>query len=125
MISAGLERILQQSYNDARTRRYELISIEHLLLMLIEQSDDVREVLLNCGVDLDLLSEQLVSSMVDTMPVVPNNRMNETETEPSLGFQRVIQRAIMHAQSADKREVDPTDVLVSIMSEKESPAVYL
>ena len=125
MISAGLERILQQSYNDARTRRYELISIEHLLLMLIEQSDDVREVLLNCGVDLDLLSEQLVSSMVDTMPVVPHNRMNETETEPSLGFQRVIQRAIMHAQSADKREVDPTDVLVSIMSEKESPAVYL
>lgn len=124
MISAGLERILQHIYADARARCYELISLEHLLLSLIEQSDEVRNVLVNCGANCNLLTEQLLSSMVENTPLVPDDMMAETETEPSIGFQRVMQRAIMHAQSADKREVQATDVLVAMMSEKESPAVY-
>lgn len=124
MISVELERILQHVYADARARGYEFISLEHLLLTLIEQSEPVAELLQALNVDCAVLSEQLISSIVENTPVLPDGMLERTETEPTLGFQRVLQRAIVHAQSADKHDVKPVDVLAALMSEKESPAVY-
>ncbi|EGZ45782.1 ATP-dependent Clp protease ATP-binding subunit ClpA [Neisseria wadsworthii] len=124
MISAELERILQYIYADARARGYELISLEHLLLILIEQSDDVHNLLKAVGADLQLLSSQLMNSVVENTPMLPQDSMGHIETQPTIGFQRVLQRAIIHAQSADKQEVLPIDILVALMGEKECPAVY-
>ncbi|MFV2029768.1 ATP-dependent Clp protease ATP-binding subunit ClpA [Neisseria sp. S1] len=124
MISAELERILQHVYADARARKYELIGLEHLLLVLLEQSEDVGGLLRQCGVNCELLSEQLISSMVENTPVLPEGLIETTETQPTIGFQRVLQRALVHAQAADKREVYPLDILVALMSENDSPAVY-
>ena len=124
MISVELERILQHVYADARARGYEFISLEHLLLTLIEQSEPVAELLQALNVDCGVLSEQLIGSIVENTPVLPDGMLERTETEPTLGFQRVLQRAIVHAQSADKHDVKPEDVLAALMSEKESPAVY-
>ena len=124
MISAELERILQHVYADARARKYELIGLEHLLLVLLEQSDDVRTLLQQCGVECNILSEQLISSVVENTPLLPDHLLADTETQPTIGFQRVLQRAIVHVQQADKREVFPLDVLVALMSETDSPAVY-
>lgn len=124
MISAELERILQYIYADARARGYELISLEHLLLILIEQSDDVHNLLKAVGADLQILSSQLMNSVVENTPMLPQHAMGQIETQPTIGFQRVLQRAIIHAQSADKHEVLPIDILVALMGEKECPAVY-
>ena len=124
MISDAMERILQELYTDARARSFELITLEQLLLALMEQSDDVQQVLEALHVDLDVLSGQLVSSIQDNTPTLPPNLMDKVETQPTLGFQRVMQRAIVHAQSVEKREVRPVDVLVALMSEKDCPAVY-
>jgi ATP-dependent Clp protease ATP-binding subunit ClpA len=124
LISVELERILQHVYADARARGYEFISLEHLLLTLIEQSEPVAELLQALNVDCGVLSEQLIGSIVENTPVLPDGMLERTETEPTLGFQRVLQRAIVHAQSADKHDVKPEDVLAALMSEKESPAVY-
>ncbi|MFC3874791.1 ATP-dependent Clp protease ATP-binding subunit ClpA [Neisseria musculi] len=124
MISAELEQILQQIYTDARKQKYELISLEHLLLTLIEQSEDVAGILTRCGADCGVLTEQLISSMLDNTPTLPPHLFDNTETEPTLGFQRVLQRAVIHAQSAGKKEVKPVDVLVALMDETDSHAVY-
>ncbi|WP_373776181.1 AAA family ATPase, partial [Neisseria dentiae] len=124
MISAELEQILQQIYTDARRHKYELISLEHLLLALLEQSEDVANILARCGADCGVLTEQLISSMVDNTPTLPPHLFDSTETQPTLGFQRVLQRAMVHAQSAGKKEVKPVDVLVALMSETDSHAVY-
>jgi len=124
MISDAMERILQELYADARARSFELITLEQLLLALMEQSDNVQQVLEALHVDLDVLSGQLVSSIQDNTPTLPPNLMDKVETQPTLGFQRVMQRAIVHAQSVEKREVQPVDVLVALMSEKDCPAVY-
>ena len=124
MISDAMERILQELYADARARSFELITLEQLLLALMEQSDDVQQVLEALHVDLDVLSGQLVSSIQDNTPTLPPNLMDKVETQPTLGFQRVMQRAIVHAQSVEKREVQPVDVLAALMSEKDCPAVY-
>lgn len=101
MISDAMERILQELYADARARSFELITLEQLLLALMEQSDDVQQVLEALHVDLDVLSGQLVSSIQDNTPTLPPNLMDKVETQPTLGFQRVMQRAIVHAQSVE------------------------
>ena len=124
MISAELEQILQTIYTDARRQMYEFISLEHLLLALIEHSSEVHGILSKCGADCGILSEQLISSMVDNTPVLPEHLFDKTETQPTLGFQRVLQRAMVHAQSAGKQDVKPLDVLVALMSETDSHAVY-
>ncbi|ASK28043.1 ATP-dependent Clp protease ATP-binding subunit ClpA [Neisseria chenwenguii] len=124
MISPELERILQQLYAEARGRRYEFIGIEHLLLVLLERDDDVPVVLKQCGADLALLESQLADSVAENTPEIPESLLDSTETQPTLGFQRVIQRAMVHAQSAGKTSVEPLDILVSIMSEADSHAVY-
>ncbi|MFH6975164.1 ATP-dependent Clp protease ATP-binding subunit ClpA [Neisseria sp. 23W00296] len=124
MISDALEQILQELYADARARSYEMITLEQLLLALLEQSDEVQKVLEALHVDLDVLSGQLLSSIQDNTPMLPAGLLDKTDTQPTLGFQRVMQRAIIHAQSMEKREVRPVDVLVSMMGEKDCPAVY-
>ena len=124
MLSKELESILQVIYADARMQRYEFIGIEHLLLSLVQESDEVRAVLQSCGANIPVLAEQLAISIEENTPVLPEDSPISSETQPTLGFQRVIQRAIVHVQSAGKRQVQPVDVLVAIMSEKNSHAVY-
>ncbi|EGY52098.1 ATP-dependent Clp protease ATP-binding subunit ClpA [Neisseria shayeganii] len=124
MLSEQLEHILQITYAEARARHHEFIGIEHLLLSLIREDRDAEAVLQGCGVNLTLLGKQLAESIEENTPLLPEAALPRTETEPTLGFQRVMQRAILHAQSADQRLVRPVDVLVAILSEKSSHAVY-
>lgn len=124
MLSPELEHILQLLYREARNARYEFISLEHLLLVLIEEDAAVPNVLKLCGADLKVLSEQLAASVAENTPLIPDHLLDTVETRPTLGFQRVIQRAMVHTQSAGKGLVEPLDVLVALMSETDSHAVY-
>lgn len=125
MISAQLEKILQYIYAEARSHAFEFIGVEHLLLGLLQQSEDVSEVLQAVGVDNHLLAKQLQQSIHENTPVLPDNELEQSELQPTLGFQRVLQQAIVHVRAAQtKGEVTPVDVLVAIMSEKDSHAVY-
>ncbi len=124
MISEQLEKILQHAYAHARTCRHELLGVEHLLLALMRRSDEVADILAGVGVDLTVLGEQLESSIEENTPRVPPAMLSQIETQPTDGFQRVLQRAMVHVQSADKDEVTPVDVLVAVLSEKDSHAVY-
>ena len=124
MLSPELEHILQLLYREARNARYEFISLEHLLLVLIEEDAAVPNVLKLCGADLKVLSEQLAASVAENTPQIPDHLLDTVETQPTLGFQRVIQRAMVHTQSAGKAAVEPLDILVAMMSESESHAVY-
>lgn len=124
MLAPELEQILQQLYREARNAHYEFISLEHLLLVLIEEDAAVPNVLKLCGADLKILSEQLAASVVENTPKIPEHLLDTVETRPTLGFQRVMQRAMVHTQSAGKAAVEPLDVLVALMSETDSHAVY-
>lgn len=124
MLAPELEQILQQLYREARKAHYEFISLEHLLLVLIEEDASVPNVLKLCGTDLKILSEQLAASVVENTPKIPEHLLDTVETRPTLGFQRVMQRAMVHTQSAGKAAVEPLDVLVALMSETDSHAVY-
>ena len=124
MLSKELESILQVIYADARMQRYEFIGIEYLLLSLVQESDEVRAVLKSCGANIPVLAEQLAISIEENTTMLPEDSPISSETQPTLGFHRVIQRAIVLVQSAGKRQVQPGDVLVAIMSEKTSHAVY-
>ena len=124
MLSPELEQILQQLYREARKAHYEFISLEHLLLVLIEEDASVPNVLKLCGADLKVVSEQLAASVAENTPLIPDHLLDTVETQPTLGFQRVIQRAMVHTQSAGKGLVEPLDVLVALMSETDSHAVY-
>ncbi|WMY90920.1 ATP-dependent Clp protease ATP-binding subunit ClpA [Snodgrassella communis] len=125
MISAQLEKILQYVYAEARSQAFEFIGIEHLLLGLLQQSNDVSEVLQAVGVDNSLLIKQLQQNIRENTPVLSESEQEKSELQPTLGFQRVLQQAIVHVRAAQaKGEVTPVDVLVAIMSEKDSVAVY-
>lgn len=124
MLSPELEQILQQLYREARKARYEFISLEHLLLVLIEEDAAVHNILKLCGADIKVLSEQLAESVAQNTPLIPDHLLDTVETQPTLGFQRVIQRAMVHTQSAGKGLVEPLDILVALMSETDSHAVY-
>ena len=124
MLAPELEQILQQLYREARNTHYEFISLEHLLLVLIEEDASVPNVLKLCGADLKVVSEQLAASVAENTPLIPDHLLDTVETQPTLGFQRVIQRAMVHTQSAGKGLVEPLDVLVALMSETDSHAVY-
>ncbi|MFQ3070443.1 ATP-dependent Clp protease ATP-binding subunit ClpA [Neisseria polysaccharea] len=124
MLAPELEQILQQLYREARKAHYEFISLEHLLLVLIEEDASVPNVLKLCGADLKVVSEQLAASVAENTPLIPEHLLDTVETRPTLGFQRVMQRAMVHTQSAGKAAVEPLDVLVALMSETDSHAVY-
>lgn len=124
MLAPELEQILQQLYREARKAHYEFISLEHLLLVLIEEDASVHNVLKLCGADLKVVSEQLAASVAENTPLIPEYLLDTVETRPTLGFQRVMQRAMVHTQSAGKAAVEPLDVLVALMSETDSHTVY-
>ncbi|BDX22161.1 ATP-dependent Clp protease ATP-binding subunit ClpA [Polynucleobacter sp. TUM22923] len=123
MIAQELEVSLHMAFVDARASRHEFITVEHLLAALLDNASAV-EVLKACAVNIAELRLQLKNFINDNTPVVPGN--DEVDTQPTLGFQRVIQRAIMHVQSSSsgKKEVSGANVLVAIFGEKDSHAVY-
>ncbi len=122
MLSKDLEQTLNQAFKVARTKRHEFMTVEHLLLSLID-NDVAADVLLACGADLNQLRSELVDFVDSTTPLIPD-REAERETQPTLGFQRVLQRAVFHVQSSGKNEVTGANVLVAIFSEQESQAVF-
>jgi len=122
MLSKELEYTINTAFNDAREKRHEFITVEHLLLALLDNSM-VAEVLRVCGSDLDTLSRDLRNFIEANTPVRDN--LDTQDVQPTLGFQRVLQRAFFHVQSAGKKEVTGINVLVAIFSEQDSHAVYL
>ncbi|NWK78338.1 ATP-dependent Clp protease ATP-binding subunit ClpA [Aquitalea sp. LB_tupeE] len=121
MIAQELEVSLHMAFMDARRKRHEFISVEHLLLAMID-NPSAADVLRACGANLDQLKKQLGDFIDEHTPTVPGE--TEVETQPTLGFQRVIQRAILHVQSSGKKEVTGANILVAIFGEKDSHAVY-
>lgn len=121
MIAQELEVSLHMAFMDARQKRHELITVEHLLLAMID-NPTAADVLRSCGANLDNLRSELVSYIEEHTPTVDGS--DEVDTQPTLGFQRVIQRAILHVQSSGKKEVTGANVLVAIYGEKDSHAVF-
>ena len=122
MLSTDLELTLNQAFKGARSKRHEFMTVEHLLLALIDNTI-AADVLIACGTDLSKLRSELVDFVDSTTPLIPEQD-TERETQPTLGFQRVLQRAVFHVQSSGKKEVTGANVLVAIFSEQESQAVY-
>jgi ATP-dependent Clp protease ATP-binding subunit ClpA len=122
MFSKELELSISQAYHTARSKRHEFLTVEHLLLALLD-NDSAREVLQACGVDIQLLGHELGHVLDESIPVLSEG--DQRDTQPTIGFQRVLQRALYHVQSAERKEVLGANVLVAIFSEKDSQAVYL
>ncbi|MCG9710807.1 ATP-dependent Clp protease ATP-binding subunit ClpA [Pseudoalteromonas sp. Isolate3] len=123
MLNKDLELTLNAAFREARTRRHEFMTVEHLLLALLD-NPSAGEALNACGVDMSALKVELSDFIDETTPVIPDLE-EDRETQPTLGFQRVLQRAVFHVQSSGKSEVTGVNVLVAIFSEQESQAVYL
>ena len=123
MLNRELEDTLSVAFRSARDKRHEFMTVEHLLLALLDNRQ-AAEVLNACGVDMDRLRSQLSTFIDETTPLLPENIPN-METQPTLGFQRVLQRAVFHVQSSGKTEVSGANVLVAIFSEQESHAVFV
>ncbi|MDH4188662.1 MAG: ATP-dependent Clp protease ATP-binding subunit ClpA [Betaproteobacteria bacterium] len=121
MIAQELEVSLHMAFVEARQKRHEFITVEHLLLALLD-NPTAAEVLRACGANLDELRKNLTQHIAEQTPRIAADR--EVDTQPTLGFQRVIQRAILHVQSSGKKEVTGANVLVAIFGEKDSHAVY-
>ena len=123
MLSKDLELTLNEAFRSAREKRHEFMTVEHLLLALLD-NDAALQVLGACGTELSELREELTEFVDSTTPLIPASD-EERETQPTLGFQRVLQRAVFHVQSSGKKEVTGANVLVAIFSEQESQAVYV
>ena len=122
MFSKEFENTLNIAANTARSKLHEFITVEHLLLALIDDPS-AREILLACNADIDGLRQELLDYIDTQIPIIMEPELNP-EVDQTLGFQRVIQRAVFHVQSSGKREVTGGNVLVAIFGEKESQAVY-
>ncbi len=122
MLSNELEFCLNDAFHQAREARHEYLTVEHLLLAILE-TPKVREVLRGCGADLAKLKQELKNHIAQSTPKLDEGE--EREVQPTLGFQRVLQRAVFHVQSSGKKEVGVGNVLVAIFSEKQSHAVFL
>jgi ATP-dependent Clp protease ATP-binding subunit ClpA len=121
MIAQELEVSLHMAFMDARQKRHELITVEHLLLAMLD-NPTAAEVLRACGAKFDTLRSELTQYIEEHTPTVAGS--DEVDTQPTLGFQRVIQRAMLHVQSSGKKEVTGANVLVAIYGEKDSHAVF-
>jgi ATP-dependent Clp protease ATP-binding subunit ClpA len=121
MIAQELEVSLHMAFMDARQKRHELITVEHLLLAMLD-NPTAAEVLRACGAKFDTLRSELTQYIEEHTPTVAGTE--EVDTQPTLGFQRVIQRAMLHVQSSGKKEVTGANVLVAIYGEKDSHAVF-
>ncbi len=121
MIAQELEVSLHMAFVEARQKRHEFITVEHLLLALLD-NPSAAETLRACGGNIEQLRRDLAKFIVEHTPTVDGTE--DIDTQPTLGFQRVIQRAILHVQSSGKKEVNGANVLVAIFGEKDSHAVY-
>ncbi len=121
MIAPELEVSLQAGYQEAKLKRHEFLTVEHLLLILLENAA-ATEVLKACSASVEDLRKSLVDFIEQHTPVVAGD--DHVEPQPTMGFQRVIQRAMLHVQSSGKKEVSGANVLVAIYGEKDSHAVY-
>jgi len=122
VLSSELEFCLNNAFQGARESRHEYMTVEHLLLAILD-TPRVREILRACGADLIKLRRDLEAFVADTTPKLAPD--DDREVQPTLGFQRVLQRAVFHVQSSGKKEVTVANVLVAIFSEKQSHAAYL
>ena len=123
MLDRELEQSLSQAFNQASHNRHEFITVEHLLLALLDNSAAI-EVFGACETDMDQLRLQLEMFIAETTPLLPADD-TEVDVQPTLGFQRVLQRSVFHVQSSGRMEVTGANVLVAIFSETESQAVYV
>ena len=122
MLNKDLEVSLNMAFRQAKESRHEFMTVEHLLLALLDNPSSI-DALNACGANMTNLRKELLAFIVDTTPVIPTGE-EERETQPTLGFQRVLQRAVFHVQSSGKSEVNGANVLVAIFSEQESQAAY-
>ena len=122
MLSKDLEVTLNEAFRDAKAKRHEFMTVEHLLLALLN-NDVALDVLEKVGADVERLRSDLQEYIDSTTPLIPAGD-SDRETQPTLGFQRVLQRAVFHVQSSGRKEVTGGNVLVAIFSEQESQAVY-
>ena len=122
MLNKDLEISLNLAFRQAKESRHEFMTVEHLLLALLDNPSSI-EALKACGADMAKLRKELQDFIGETTPVIPVGE-EERETQPTLGFQRVLQRAVFHVQSSGKNEVNGSNVLVAIFSEQESQAAY-
>ena len=121
MLDKELEHTLNSAYKEARDQRHEFITVEHLLLALLDNASAAR-VLRACGANLNVLHNDLARFIGENSPLLGKN--DSRETQPTLGFQRVLQRAVFHVQSSGRKEVTGANVLVAIFAERESHAAY-
>ncbi len=122
MLNKELEQTLNFAFKNAHDKNHEFITVEHLLLAMLDNAAAV-DVLKACGGDIEAIRKELVEFLEQTTPLIPASI--ERETQPTLGFQRVLQRAVFHVQSSGKKEVTGANILVAIFSEQDSHAVYL
>ena len=122
MLSQELEFCLNDAFAAAREARHEFMTVEHLLLAILD-TPKIREILKSCGADTTKLKAELKQFIDQTTPRLPGGE--DRDVQPTLGFQRVLQRAVFHVQSSGKKEVTVANVLVAIFSEKQSHAAYL
>ena len=122
MLDSELEKNLNEAFKLAHRKKHEFVTVEHLFLSILGNNDAV-EVLNYCGADIEALQKNLESYIKETTPLISEEE--EQEIQPTLGFQRVLQRAVFHVQSSGKKEVNGANLLVAIFSEKESHSVYL
>ncbi|NQZ88037.1 MAG: ATP-dependent Clp protease ATP-binding subunit ClpA [Saccharospirillaceae bacterium] len=122
MLNKDLEISLNMAFRQAKDSRHEFMTVEHLLLALLDNPSSI-EALKACGADMGKVRKELLDFIAETTPVIPEGEV-ERETQPTLGFQRVLQRAVFHVQSSGKSEVTGSNVLVAIFSEQESQAAY-
>jgi ATP-dependent Clp protease ATP-binding subunit ClpA len=123
MLDKELEYTLNLAFKDARAKRHEFVTVEHLLSALLENAS-ASDVLKTCGANLNRLRTSLIEFIDRTTPVIPSH-VHDRDTQPTLGFQRVLQRAVFHVQSSGKTDVSGANVLAAIFSEQESQSVYL
>ncbi|MDX1901024.1 MAG: ATP-dependent Clp protease ATP-binding subunit ClpA [Gammaproteobacteria bacterium] len=123
MLDKELEYTLNLAFKEARAKRHEFVTVEHLLVALLENVS-ASDVLKACGANIPRLRQNLIEFIDRTTPAIPSN-VHDRDTQPTLGFQRVLQRAVFHVQSSGKTEVKGANVLAAIFSEQESQSVYL
>jgi len=122
MLGKELETTLNHAFQTARQKHHEFMTVEHLLLALLD-NPHATKVLLSCGALIENLRRDLITFLDENTPHI--QQRDDRDTQPTIGFQRVLQRAVFHIQSAGKKEVTGANVLVSIFGERESHAVYL
>jgi ATP-dependent Clp protease ATP-binding subunit ClpA len=121
MLNKELEFTLNQAFKNAKERQHEFMTVDHLLLALLDNPSAV-SVLRACGADIEKMRQKIRTFVDETTPLIPDG--DDREIQPTLGFQRVLQRAVFHVQSSGKNEVTGANVLVAIFNEQDSQAVY-